>query len=63
MFIVLGGQKRRPTPLLRALAFHLSKSEDRAAGKDLIDLTYALNELTFADPVRLLGLSYTQRLL
>jgi len=48
----LGTQKRRPTPLLRSLAFHLSKSEDRACAKDLIELIYALNELSFADPVR-----------
>jgi hypothetical protein len=51
IFIALGNQKRRPTPLLRALAFHLSKSKDTLEPKDLIELLYALNELSFADPV------------
>ncbi|CAG7721398.1 unnamed protein product [Allacma fusca] len=51
IFISLGNQKRRPTPLLRALAFHLSKSEDVIEPKDSIELMYALNELSFADPV------------
>ncbi|CAL8114890.1 unnamed protein product [Orchesella dallaii] len=51
LFIVLGNKKRRPTPLLRAIAYHYSKAEHKAMAKDLIDLIYALNELTFADPI------------
>lgn len=51
IFVTLGAQKRRPTPLLRALAFHFAKTDSFSNAKDLIELTYALNELTFADPV------------
>lgn len=52
MFVVLGAKKRRPTPLLRVLAFHFSKAEHKISAKEAIELIYALNELTFADPVR-----------
>ncbi|ODM90760.1 Protein TBRG4 [Orchesella cincta] len=51
LFIVLGTKRRRPTPLLRSLAYHYSKTEHKAVAKDLVELIYALNELTFADPI------------
>ncbi|XP_021962538.1 FAST kinase domain-containing protein 4 [Folsomia candida] len=51
LFVSIAGQKRRPTPLLRTLAFHFAKCVDSSSAKDLIELIYALNELTFADPV------------
>lgn len=49
--INLAKHKRRPTPLLRAIAFHMSKSSQQLPSKDIIELLYAFSAISFTDLV------------
>ncbi len=48
----LGHLKRRSPPLLKTLAFHLSKSAKDLTSKDISDCLFAMKELSFKDKVR-----------
>lgn len=52
-FCQLGNSKRRAAPVLRALAFHIAKHPDRLTPRQLANLLYAMNSLSFPDQVLL----------
>lgn len=49
----LGVIKRRATPVIRALAFHMAKQTDSLSPKQLGNVLFAMNLLSFPDPVLL----------
>lgn len=53
IFCALGTSKRRATPVLRALAFHMAKQEDKLAPKQLSNMLFAMHSLSFPDQVLL----------
>jgi len=52
-FCQLGNSKRRASPVLRALAFHIAKHSDTLNPRQLANLLYAMNTLSFPDQVLL----------
>ncbi|CAL4065237.1 unnamed protein product [Meganyctiphanes norvegica] len=52
-FCHLGNSKRRAAPVLRALAFHIAKHTDTLTPRQLANLLYAMNTLSFPDQVLL----------
>ncbi|KAK3875129.1 hypothetical protein Pcinc_019982 [Petrolisthes cinctipes] len=53
LLCALGTIKRRATPVIRALAFHMAKQTDRLSPKQLGNVLFAVNLLSFPDPVLL----------
>ncbi|XP_042225535.1 FAST kinase domain-containing protein 4-like [Homarus americanus] len=53
IFCVLGTIKRRATPVIRALAFHMAKQVEKLTPKQLCNVLFAMNTLNFPDPVLL----------
>ncbi|XP_064097833.1 FAST kinase domain-containing protein 4-like isoform X2 [Macrobrachium nipponense] len=53
IFCALGTVKRRATPVLRALAFHMAKQEDKLPPKQLSNILFAMYSLSFPDQVLL----------
>ncbi|XP_068216254.1 FAST kinase domain-containing protein 4 isoform X2 [Palaemon carinicauda] len=53
IFCALGTVKRRATPVLRALAFHMAKQEDKLPPKQLSNILFAMHSLSFPDQVLL----------
>lgn len=53
VFCVLGKIKRRASPVLRALSFHMAKQEEKLTAKQLCNVLFAMNSLSFPDVVLL----------
>ncbi|XP_042866477.1 FAST kinase domain-containing protein 4-like isoform X2 [Penaeus japonicus] len=53
LLCTLATAKRRVTPVLRSLAFHMARQSDRLPPKQLSNVLYAMNSLSFPDPVLL----------
>lgn len=53
VFCALGSVRRRATPVIRSLAFHMARQGDQLPPKTLSNLLYAAQALTFPDPVLL----------
>lgn len=49
LFCLMAELKQRPTPLLRAIAYHIKQSEERIPIKKLVNITYAMHVLNFRD--------------
>ncbi|XP_076336500.1 FAST kinase domain-containing protein 4 isoform X2 [Tachypleus tridentatus] len=49
LLCLLAELNRRPTPLLRALVFHMNQSQEKLSLKQMINTLYALNKLNFPD--------------
>lgn len=49
IFCILAEQKLRPTHLLRALAFHISKHQQKLSIKHMGNIVHAMTSLNFAD--------------
>ncbi|GAB6032082.1 hypothetical protein CHUAL_010446 [Chamberlinius hualienensis] len=57
ILVVLGEQKLRPIHLLRAIAFHMSKHQQKLGIKQMANVVYALHLLNFPDVVLLQRIS------
>lgn len=53
VFCALGSVRRRATPVIRSLAFHIARQGDQLPPKMLCNLLFATQALTFPDPVLL----------
>lgn len=53
VFCALGTIKRRATPVIRGLAFHIAKQGEKLTPKLLSSVLFAMNTLSFPDPVLL----------
>ncbi|XP_076057753.1 FAST kinase domain-containing protein 4 isoform X2 [Oratosquilla oratoria] len=53
LFCALGQTKRRVTPVLRSLGFHMAKQADKLNPKQLSNVLFAMNTLNFPDQVLL----------
>ncbi|ROT83779.1 hypothetical protein C7M84_022962 [Penaeus vannamei] len=53
LLCTLATVKRRVTPVLRSLAFHMARQSDRLPPKQLSNVLYAMNSLSFPDPLLL----------
>ncbi|XP_047472466.1 FAST kinase domain-containing protein 4-like isoform X2 [Penaeus chinensis] len=53
LFCTFATAKRRVTPVLRSLAFHMARQSDRLPPKQLSNVLYAMNSLSFPDPLLL----------
>lgn len=53
LLCTLATAKRRVTPVLRSLAFHMARQSDRLPPKQLSNVLYAMNSLSFPDPLLL----------
>jgi hypothetical protein len=49
ILINLGNNKRRPTPLLQALCYHMNRTNETLSVRKSVDVLYALSQLSFAD--------------
>lgn len=47
--VALSANRRRPTPLLRSLSFHLIRNKEPLAFRLACDTLYAINRLSFHD--------------
>lgn len=53
VFCALGTIKRRATPVIRGLSFHMAKQGEKLIPKQLANVLFAMNTLSFPDPVLL----------
>lgn len=53
VFCAMGSVRRRATPVIRSLAFHMARQGDQLPPKMLSNLLFAAQALTFPDPVLL----------
>nr|XP_045590784.1 FAST kinase domain-containing protein 4-like [Procambarus clarkii]XP_045590785.1 FAST kinase domain-containing protein 4-like [Procambarus clarkii] len=53
VFCALGTIRRRATPVLRALAFHMAKQEEKLSPKQLCNILFAMHIMSFPDSVLL----------
>ncbi|KAK7079787.1 hypothetical protein SK128_021714 [Halocaridina rubra] len=53
VFCSLGNTRRRATPVLRALAFHMAKQEDKLTPKQLSNMLFSMHLLSFPEQLLL----------